>query len=576
MSSVRGPARPGKRPRSSSTIVARLVDGEGGLGEIGDAIGVLGLDLARLVEVLDQADRLGRLARGPLDLVVARVADQHDRVAGPAEPPGLGVDLADQGAGGVDDLEVAAPRGLADRGRDAVRREHHPGALGNLLDLVDEDRAAPLQVAHHVGVVNDLAADVERRPVALQRALDDVGSPAPRRRRTRAGSASTTRRSPVASLHWLSAAETRAQSPVGAERPGDGGDRAVQARGRGCRAPCARPPTGGPRSRARARPTPCRRRWRRSPPGARAPRRRRCGGPRRSARCGRAGRRGAASTRRARSRRTRPLVGAADLRGDDDVARLELGRQPAGEAGERHHVRRRRGRAAPQPGERPAGRRRCGSRSRPGAPRRTAWASNRIGAAHHEPARRALRLTRSPPRAGRPGSPLSASRAAARPLRTAPSIVAGQPVAVHAPASASPGIPVRWLGRRAPTPGAARKVASCSRTTSKRSTRASRARGQELAERRQETLPQLVATQLRLRARRPTARPRGAGRRSARSLRCGRTATGPASGCRRRGRSQSRAGRRRHGGSRSARSRAARGATGLRARRPGARPAARV
>src|SRR2546426_3728844 len=32
------------------------------------------------------------------------------------------------------------------------------------------------------------------------------------------------------------------------------------------------------------------------------------------------------------------FVGAADLRGNDDVSRLELRRQPAGEAGERHYV----------------------------------------------------------------------------------------------------------------------------------------------------------------------------------------------------------------------------------------------
>ena len=111
-----------------------------------------------------------------------------------------------------------------------------------------------------------------------------------------------------------------------------------------------------------------------------------------------------------------------------------------------------------------------------GAPRRTAWASNRIGAATTSPSPR-TGLTPVTSTRWEAGLPLSASRAAARPLRTAPSIVAGHPVAVHAPASASPGIPVRWLGRRAPAPGAARNVAVCSRTTSKRSTRAPRARG---------------------------------------------------------------------------------------------------
>ncbi len=56
-----------------------------------------------------------------------------------------------------------------------------------------------------------------------------------------------------------------------------------------------------------------------------------------------------------------------------------------------------------------------------------------------------------------------ATDAAACPLRTAPSMVAGQPVSHHAPARTRPGIPVRAGGRRAAVPGMARKVAECSR-----------------------------------------------------------------------------------------------------------------
>ena len=43
--------------------------------------------------------------------------------------------------------------------------------------------------------------------------------------------------------------------------------------------------------------------------------------------------------------------------------------------------------------------------------------------------------------------------AAATPERTAPSMVAGQPVSVHAPARYRPGIPVTGPGRRARVPG---------------------------------------------------------------------------------------------------------------------------
>ena len=63
------------------------------------------------------------------------------------------------------------------------------------------------------------------------------------------------------------------------------------------------------------------------------------------------------------------------------------------------------------------------------------------------------------PAAGREASSPISCCAAGCPLRTAPSMVSGQPVSVHAPASASPGTAVAAPGRSAPEPGACRNVA---------------------------------------------------------------------------------------------------------------------
>ena len=71
--------------------------------------------------------------------------------------------------------------------RDAVRREHHGRALGHLVELLDEDRPAVLERVHHVLVVHDLLADVDRRAVEVERLLDrddcavDAGAVAARR-----------------------------------------------------------------------------------------------------------------------------------------------------------------------------------------------------------------------------------------------------------------------------------------------------------------------------------------------------------------------------------------------------------
>lgn len=80
---------------------------------------------------------------------------------------------------------------------------------------------------------------------------------------------------------------------------------------------------------------------------------------------------------------------------------------------------------------------------------------------------------------GRPRA-LSAASAAFTPLRTALSMVAGHPVAVHAPARYRPGASVRAPGRRRPTPGVGANVAVRSRVTKKSRTPARRAPGSSL------------------------------------------------------------------------------------------------
>ena len=58
-----------------------------------------------------------------------------------------------------------------------MRREHHGGPVGHLVELVHEHRAAVLELAHHPGVVHDLLAHVDRLALQLERALDDLDGP---------------------------------------------------------------------------------------------------------------------------------------------------------------------------------------------------------------------------------------------------------------------------------------------------------------------------------------------------------------------------------------------------------------
>ena len=172
--------------------------GRGDLGEPApqrrDYLGGLVGCERRLCEVRDRAPRLERklqpadvvralhdvktarcLTESPDDLLVIGVADEDEVVVLARVATRLGVHFGDQRAGRVDDLEVAALGGLLANSRgDTVRGQHHDRALGHLVDLLDEHRALGLEVANDVQVVDDLTADIDRRSVERESALDDL------------------------------------------------------------------------------------------------------------------------------------------------------------------------------------------------------------------------------------------------------------------------------------------------------------------------------------------------------------------------------------------------------------------
>ena len=120
---------------------------------------------------LHQHDRLRRLAHRAHDLLVARVADEQDRVA--ALRRSGAPRCAPSSPAGRSRRRPARPRACAfscTDGRDAVRREDDGRALRHVELGVDEDRAAALQLGHHVGVVHDLLAHVDRLRAGAARA----------------------------------------------------------------------------------------------------------------------------------------------------------------------------------------------------------------------------------------------------------------------------------------------------------------------------------------------------------------------------------------------------------------------
>ena len=127
-----------------------------------------------IVRGLDQLDVLRCLTGCALDLLVPGVADEDDRVSLGRIALRLRVHLRHERAGRVDLPVPARGRVRVHGRRHAVRREDDHRAVGHLLLAVDEDRAARLEIADDVDVVDDLLAHVDRRAVVLQSELHGV------------------------------------------------------------------------------------------------------------------------------------------------------------------------------------------------------------------------------------------------------------------------------------------------------------------------------------------------------------------------------------------------------------------
>ena len=106
---------------------------------------------------------------------MALVADEDDGEALVVVAPGLHVNLGDQRAGGIDLEHVARRGGSRHRLRHAMGgKDDGPVAIGDFVELLDEDGALGLEIVDHEPVVHDLVAHIDRRAIERQGPLDDV------------------------------------------------------------------------------------------------------------------------------------------------------------------------------------------------------------------------------------------------------------------------------------------------------------------------------------------------------------------------------------------------------------------
>ena len=117
---------------------------------------------------------IGRLAQRALDFVVVAVANEHQRVALPGKFDGFKMDFRHQRAGGVNHLEITAFAAFPNRRRNSMSTVDHALAVGDVVNVVDEDCALFRQLIHNIAVMDDLAAHINGGAEGLKSNLYNV------------------------------------------------------------------------------------------------------------------------------------------------------------------------------------------------------------------------------------------------------------------------------------------------------------------------------------------------------------------------------------------------------------------
>ena len=172
----------------------RFVDGERGLGDVGDPLGILDLELLDVLLVLHEHD----LARAPRPSCLRPPRGRRGRRARSCSRPaakrdGLAVDLRDQRAGRVDRLQARCSAPSRTLGATPCAENTQTAPSGTSVSSSTKIAPRSRELLDDVLVVHDLLAHVDGRAVDLAAPVRPSARPGRRPRSSRAaprGSAS--------------------------------------------------------------------------------------------------------------------------------------------------------------------------------------------------------------------------------------------------------------------------------------------------------------------------------------------------------------------------------------------------
>src|ERR1700721_4487686 len=118
--------------------VPRLIERQGGLGQVSDTVGIRNNQIRNLLNGRDDLRHVRSLALRAFNLVVVAVSDQHQRITLLRKLDRLNVDLRYKRAGRINDLQATFLGTFTDGGGDAMGGIDYARAFGNFVQFVDK------------------------------------------------------------------------------------------------------------------------------------------------------------------------------------------------------------------------------------------------------------------------------------------------------------------------------------------------------------------------------------------------------------------------------------------------------
>ena len=150
-----------------------VVHTQGGLRDYSEAFGLFGLNMGDICNIFNQINAIYQLAHRALNFRMAFMADHHEFITLFVQLGDFHMYLGHQRTSGIEHGKAALRSFCFHRFRYTMRAKNQGSTRRHIFEVFYEYGATAFEVIHHIGVMDDFMAHIDRRAKFQQRTVDD-------------------------------------------------------------------------------------------------------------------------------------------------------------------------------------------------------------------------------------------------------------------------------------------------------------------------------------------------------------------------------------------------------------------